>query len=681
MMQIDYTVTLMDYLTAVKAVQTRLLRHSSKDGCYILLLTLSLLSLVASVVYRSLFSFRYHGKYLYLLSRSEYVFLAFIILFLIANRVRIARYYKCMFLKEGAVLGQHRIVLEEAGFRCSGRYGESFLTWEGIQSLEECKGVILIYIDKGVFYCVPARTFRSESEKAEFISTIQSHLVPVHSTSPIKSANKETGQPHGALQPPATARQNLYQYRSLSRDLLLNILAGLRLAVFQKVSISDFRVSVGQLIALAVFELVVVFGLNFSIVRTEGYLDYRNLPNMLFYVPLMLTAAYFIAKSESNRELLIAIPIALVSVSFPVEAAGFLLQIAVGDKGEQFSSTLMPESHHYVILGWWMVAAYVGLVRLTGPSRKYRVGLILLSLLAIPLWYIPRGGLWTAKYDDNYLPEQSRYAIVSEEAFYSQPALLEQKLEGLKPDREGMVDLYFAGLACYSTQDVFMKEVDVIRQLFDERFDTAGRSIILINNPKTVKDTPIASLTSLDRTLRHIGKIINPEEDILFLYLTSHGSKKYELSVEYWPLELNDIDPESLKKAVAESGIKWKIIVISACYSGAYIEFLKDDNAIILTAADASSNSFGCGDESDFTFFGKAYYEELRQNFSFVRAFEKAKEVIAKQEQVHSYSPSNPQIHVGSAILEKLDKLEARLKSGTVENAKKGYRSVAEKRN
>ena len=36
-----------------------------------------------------------------------------------------------------------------------------------------------------------------------------------------------------------------------------------------------------------------------------------------------------------------------------------------------------------------------------------------------------------------------------------------------------------------------------------------------------------------------------------------------------------------------DSGVKWKIVVISACFSGGYIEPLKDDHSLIVTAADA----------------------------------------------------------------------------------------------
>ena len=118
---------------------------------------------------------------------------------------------------------------------------------------------------------------------------------------------------------------------------------------------------------------------------------------------------------------------------------------------------------------------------------------------------------------------------------------------------------------------------------------------------------------------------------------------------------------------LADSGIKWKIIVISACYSGGFIEALKDDNTLILTASDATHTSFGCETDSDFTWFSKAYFDQaLREQaqqgrYSFTEAFERAKVLVAEREKAAGHEPSNPQMHLGSAMREKLKELEARL--------------------
>jgi hypothetical protein len=207
-----------------------------------------------------------------------------------------------------------------------------------------------------------------------------------------------------------------------------------------------------------------------------------------------------------------------------------------------------------------------------------------------------------------------------------------------------------------------MKEVKLIADLFRARFDAEGRTLALINNPQTVDEHPIASLTSLTAALRHFGHVMNVEEDVLVLYVSSHGSDKHQLSVEFWPLRLENIDPPALKRALDESGIRWKVVVISACYSGGFIEPLRDERSLIITASSASRRSFGCGNQSDSTYLAKALFDqELRRAHSFEAAFNAARSSIAERERAQGFEPSEPQIFVGAAMREKLKQVERRL--------------------
>ena len=82
-------------------------------------------------------------------------------------------------------------------------------------------------------------------------------------------------------------------------------------------------------------------------------------------------------------------------------------------------------------------------------------------------------------------------------------------------------------------------------------------------------------------------------------------------------------------------------------------------------AAAADRSSFGCDYESDFTYFGKAYFdEELRRTYSFIGAFDGARMAIARREKAGGLTPSNPQIHVGAAAKAKLEGVERRLSRG-----------------
>ena len=82
-----------------------------------------------------------------------------------------------------------------------------------------------------------------------------------------------------------------------------------------------------------------------------------------------------------------------------------------------------------------------------------------------------------------------------------------------------------------------------------------------------------------------------------------------------------------------DAGIKWRIIVVSACYSGGFIDPLKDEHTLIMTASAANRTSFGCGNGSEATYFGDALFQHaLRFEDSFVKAFQHARERIAERE-------------------------------------------------
>ena len=100
--------------------------------------------------------------------------------------------------------------------------------------------------------------------------------------------------------------------------------------------------------------------------------------------------------------------------------------------------------------------------------------------------------------------------------------------------------------------------------------------------------------------------------------------------------------------------IKWRIIVISACYSGGFIPHLENDHTLIMTAASSKRTSFGCSDTSEMTYFGKAFFKEaLPKAASFEEAFETAKKLVYEWETAEFKSDENhsdPQISVGTEI-------------------------------
>lgn len=249
----------------------------------------------------------------------------------------------------------------------------------------------------------------------------------------------------------------------------------------------------------------------------------------------------------------------------------------------------------------------------------------------------------------------------AEDAFYAQSRLLNKSLEAVQYGEFAQSHWYFLGVAGAGYQDVFKSEIERIKEQFDTRFGTFGRSLALINNPATRTEAPIASRTSMELALHRIGQQMNRESDVLFLYMTSHGlSNQFEM--ENAPLDLKDVDPKWLKETLDKSGIRWRVIVISACYSGSFVPALQDDNTLIITASAADRASFGCSNEADYTYFGRAFFDQaMRENNSIGAAFEQSKATVAQWETAQGFEASEPQWSIGKNMEFMLPQLEQRL--------------------
>jgi hypothetical protein len=84
---------------------------------------------------------------------------------------------------------------------------------------------------------------------------------------------------------------------------------------------------------------------------------------------------------------------------------------------------------------------------------------------------------------------------------------------------------------------------------------------------------------------------------------------------------------------LARTGVRHKVVVISACYSGVFIPLLANPDVLVITAADANHSSFGCLDKAKWTYFGDAFFNAaLRQARSLKDAFVVARALVRKRE-------------------------------------------------
>jgi hypothetical protein len=457
-------------------------------------------------------------------------------------------------------------------------------------------------------------------------------------------------------------------FARFAAELSTNLAAGFRMAFFLPTSAGTLRPSWSQLAGLIGVQLVVVLACNFLEVGLNGQFNLFSLPGATFGLLLAFAAACLLSLAAGRSELTLPILVAFAALGVPFELLSQMHAYA-------WTSGLL-QYRGFGALGlywlphvWLALAGGVAAARILPASAARRAAVV---ALALAIWGLPSAlvyrdrHLWTKAYDpqETAALQKQFMSLSQEDIFYLQPQLLERELAALAPARKNIIDLYFIGAAGWAGQDVFMKEVNSVGKLFEDRFEARGRIIRLINNQKSVAERPIASVTSLKRALRRVGEVMDRDEDILFLFLTSHGSKDHRFSLEFYPMSFNELTPPRLREILDEAGIKRRVLVISACYSGGFVDALKDEHSLVITAAAPDRNSFGCSNEAEYTYFGKAYFDEaLRETYSFIEAFDIAKPRIEQREKQSDHTPSDPRIFIGAAIRAPLAQLERQLRA------------------
>jgi hypothetical protein len=242
-----------------------------------------------------------------------------------------------------------------------------------------------------------------------------------------------------------------------------------------------------------------------------------------------------------------------------------------------------------------------------------------------------------------------------EQVLYAQPHMVRDALAKLTPRVAGKPNLYLVAFAGDGGEDVFRNEAEYAAQLAAGRFGATAHALVLENNPDTLATAPLASWSNLEAALDGLAKVMRPEQDILMLYLTTHGDEDHNLLVDMDPLPLDQIGAPDLAGILAKRPFKWKVVVVNACYSGGFVPPLHGPGTLVLTAARADRSSFGCGSDSDATYFGKAWLiDALNRTPDFIEAFTQAKAEIAGWETQGELTPSQPQIDIGDGIAAQL---------------------------
>ncbi len=309
----------------------------------------------------------------------------------------------------------------------------------------------------------------------------------------------------------------------------------------------------------------------------------------------------------------------------------------------------------------WIVLSLIALRRAfdylephRGAAVRSVAALACGAALLVPLFVVSP---WPVFYDapaEEPVPDDSYVEAPSfdpERVMARQERLVDSALAALEPHRSGVVDLYLVAFGGDGSERVFRNEVEYVERLYATRFGAKGRTIALLNSPDTVETRPLATRRNLRRALRGVAARLDPTEDIVLLFLTSHGSEDHELYVGLDPLPLAPLTPRDVDAALDDAGFEWRVVVVSACYSGGFLPELEGPGSLVISAARADRSSFGCGAESDFTWFGRAFFiEALNETASPIEAFRRAEARIEAWERDEERVRSLPQIRSDDAI-------------------------------
>jgi hypothetical protein len=251
-----------------------------------------------------------------------------------------------------------------------------------------------------------------------------------------------------------------------------------------------------------------------------------------------------------------------------------------------------------------------------------------------------------------------------EELQFGEQARIDSEIAAIRAARAGSTQasapqVYFLGFAGVGEERVFAGEIALAAQRVGERYKSTPRSLLLVNDRRDPGKLPLATVPALRHALRELGEVMGPE-DVLFLALSSHGSQDATVDVSNEGMAPAELAAGTLAQMLKESHIRWKVIVISACYAGGFIDTLRDDHTIVIASAAQDRTSFGCTDDRDLTYFGEAFYRDALPRAASLRAaFEAARAAIGKREKQEQFEASDPQAYFGALLEGKIRAMEA----------------------
>jgi hypothetical protein len=545
--------------------------------------------------------------------------------------------------ERGAFLGPCVYELDGAGLRSTReRWASSVASWAAVRDVTFTSTHVFLWVDRFSAYTIPGRDLPhglAPQQLFEWIATARERATV--STAP--AAAPPARLPAVAI---AVAAETAPRRRTWLLDLAS--LVALRGNAVLTGPTQGVPATLMTLLAVGTW---MIFDRRENGPDAEFYV--YGLPTLAWYLLGGLAVAWVLGRTSFPR---VALPRAIV-----IAALGSWLTILYFNLAGAVESRWVAIA--LGVAGVFYAIAYFGRAAraLTGQSQSWAgVGTFAASVAFLwiteALWVYPMA--WTPSGDET--EELVDSYENTEPLFFAQRDRVDAALAAVGVNNPAEVELFFVGFAGFGNEKVFAEEIKFAARGVAERYPNTVGSVLLLNDARDFYGAPFATASTLRYTLRGVAAKMDLDNDVLFLALSSHGSPEWELSVTNGGLPLADIDAEDLVAALDDAGIKWRVIVISACYAGGFIDALQDPYTIVLAAAASDRTSFGCTNERELTYFGEAFYRDslpldvpLREAFALTE-----QRVLAREAAEGIVRQSQPMAFFGSDVERKLAAFE-----------------------
>ena len=549
-------------------------------------------------------------------------------------------------------LGPASYELRDDGIAMTTRTGSSLVEWRAVKTVDETSDHLFVRLDQITSHVLPKRHLESCGGAQAVRAEIERRVAHAQAAGP-------PPQPSSAAAPHFTSRVAAPADPSRGAPLIENLLAGLWLFEFVPVSRENFAPSARQAVWLAALALgawVLLDRLRFD---GDAEIAWFSVQQVLAVVTIVAALLILFAPRSAGSEgsLMFATAIAaaapylvlLGAVLATIEDGGWVPSlVALGMAGVVIYRAARVAADEFPAIALCRAVFIVGVVFALYESVLYGD--------APQFWFPP-------EVDEEEVADGSEKADAERELF-RQPELIDAALSRVEAGKPGVPETYFVGFAGYGHQRVFDKEVRFAQRALAQRIDLAAKTALLINTREPDGETPLATVSGLRRTLTGVASRMNVDEDLLVLFLTSHGSANAELSVAQGVLPLDGLRGDELRNALDEAGIRWRIVVISACHSASFIPHLENPDTLVATASRADRRSLGCSEDRELTYYGEALFRDaLPQSSDWLDALDRARAIVEMHEQEENVAlgeRSEPQVFVGARMRQKLAELKFR---------------------